>query len=612
MWIKFVKNKFLYKYIFKVSIKTRLIVYFILSVLIPTIIIATTIYIKSTNIITAKIDSSIKKNLMTTENIIVQKFASVGDISTLIALNSKVIDVLERTNINNSAAIVDEMATLDQQLDSYYLSNMSYMTSTTIFPRIYVINRPEYNEFNFTDKVLSVSKIENEKWYKDHTDGAVLIIGNNKSQIGYKVVDTIKVVRRMYTIKNIQQMLAAVLTIDIEAKYFTDILKDFKASPGSSNLVIDESNTIVLSNDSTLIGKKMQDIAKLNFNNTEKYDSYIDKINGENMLISVKKIPSLKWRIVALSPIKELNDELIDFKKIVYIVIAVCMILSLITALLLAENVTGPVKKLVKSMSKVKSGDFEINLVYKRNDEFAYLISEYKRMVSEIKKLIEKLYTSDLEQKKAEIKVKDAELKALQAQINPHFLYNTLDSINWLALKYKAEDISTMVKSLSNFFRYSLNKGSNVISFEDEIKQVESYLKIQEIRFQDKLNYKIDISSEIYECYTVKLILQPIVENAIIHAIEKIKVGGRIVLLGSISNGIIEISISDNGLNPDIDKMNSLFSSDSNQTSSFGLRNVNLRIKQFFGEEYGLKFIRNSEGGTTVIIRICEVKNWED
>ncbi len=621
MRLNMVKKYLLENYIYKVSIRTRLICYFIISVLIPTIFISTTMYWKSADIITEKTDASIEKNLITAEDIILQKFQSVQDIGTLISLNTKVIEVLDRTHSADTASIMNEMTTLDAALDSFYLSNMSNLANTTILPRIYVFNRPEYNQYKFTDKVFDSSVIQNEKWYKGLSDGTRLLLGTNKAKIGYRTVDTIKIVRTMYSLKTIKQTPVGVLTIDIESKYFNNILDNFKSSKGSSIFIVDQSKDIVLSNNSDFAGKNIENIMKLKNNDNKDitYFSYIDKVDGVNMLVSVKEIPSLKWKIVSLSPLMELKQQLISFRNIMYVLIFACVILSLFAALLLSQDVTGPVQKLVKSMSKVKTGNFQINLSYKRNDEFAFLISEYKRMVSEIKDLIERLYISELENKKAELiikdaelKIKDAELKALQAQINPHFLYNTLDSINWLAFEYNAPDISTMVKSLSNFFRYSLNKGSNIITIEDELKQVESYLKIQKIRFLDKLDYIIDVEPTILQCYTVKLILQPIVENSIVHGIEKIKTGGHILLSGRIIDGKIVIKISDNGVGTDCEKMNSLLEDSKNNQSSFGLKNVNLRIKQFYGEEFGLSFSSNAEGGATVTVKIDMINNLEE
>jgi two-component system sensor histidine kinase YesM len=257
----------------------------------------------------------------------------------------------------------------------------------------------------------------------------------------------------------------------------------------------------------------------------------------------------------------------------------------------------------------------DISFEYRRNDEFSYLIDTYKNMLDEIKQLIDQLYIS--EQNKRE-----AEIKALQAQINPHFLYNTLDSVNWLALKYNAVDISTMVTSLSDFFRYTLSKGKNIIPLSDEKKQIESYLAIQKIRFMDKLDYNINFPQELLDYLTVKLILQPIVENSIIHGIEKKRGKGIVDITAEKTGGKIEIRITDNGVGGNIEEMNSLLNYREGIVKSYGIRNVNERIKQLFGVQYGIRFYSNeelrasrgismnNESGVTALITIPAVKKW--
>ena len=309
------------------------------------------------------------------------------------------------------------------------------------------------------------------------------------------------------------------------------------------------------------------------------------------------RIKSINWTIISLTPINELNADLISFTKEILIILLIITALAFLFAIVLSNNITSPIRKLVKSMKHVGDGDFIItDLEYTRNDEFSYLISSYKKMVAEIKELISRLYISEVEKK-------NAELKTLQAQINPHFLYNTLDSINWLAIEHNVSDISNMVLALSDFFRYSLSKGKDIIPIHEEIKQLESYLYLQKIRFIDKLDYDIIISSEISECITVKLILQPIVENAIVHGIKNVDCMGMITVTGEKSKDNIVFKVSDNGEGTDIKKLSELLDNDK-ISSSFGLKNVNTRIKKCFGNEFGLSFCNNIPSGLTVVVTI--------
>jgi two-component system sensor histidine kinase YesM len=305
-----------------------------------------------------------------------------------------------------------------------------------------------------------------------------------------------------------------------------------------------------------------------------------------------------------MSPISEMYGELVSFNKVMVIVLVICLILSFGFAMFLSDNVAYPIQKLARSMSVVRDGNFDVKLSYKRNDEFAFLITAYNKMVEQIKELIDKLYVSELNKK-------EAELRSLQAQINPHFLYNTLDSVNWLALKHDVPDFSTMVTSLSDFFRYSLNKGRDIIPLRDEKNQVKCYLDIQKIRFKDKLDYGIDFPEDILEYQTVKLILQPIVENAIVHGIEKRRGKGMIDIAASMTEDTIEIRISDNGIGTNVAELNSLLAGKAGIGKTYGIRNVHVRIRNAFGEKYGLTFEDNVFGGVTVIIRIPAMRKAE-
>ncbi len=604
MALEFFKETPLYRFLYRLSIRNRLILYFILSVLVPVSIISVTIYIKSSNIITSKIDQLIEKNLNIAETSFLQKFETTDDIAILISFNEKLMAVFAKNKPQTPVGIIGEMTTINGILEGYYLSNL--FTKTTLFPKIYLLDRPEYKGYKFSDKVFDISEIQDERWYKEFSSGVFKVVGFNKTNTLLNTMDSIKVARKLYAIQPSGTRYSAMLTIDIETNFFTDILESIKASPNSQVFIVDDRGSVILSTKNPAFRHEAAKGLINRFRNkaVSSYGSRITKLHGVRMLVSVKKIAPIHWQIVSVSPVRELNQELNSFNKLVLLVIIISAVLSLLIALLLANDIVKPIQRLVRSMSGVKDGNFAINLSYQRNDEFAFLIQQYKTMLSEIKELIDKLYVSELTKQKAEVKAREYELKALQAQINPHFLYNTLDSINWLAIKYKAEDISTMVKSLSNFFRYSLNKGKTEISLEDEKKQIESYLMIQRIRFQEKLDFTVDFAPEILPARTIKLILQPIVENAILHGIEKRKGEGFIAIRGCRVGENIEIEISDNGAGANIQELNERLEDETDTETSFGIKNVHDRIKQFFGDSYGMEYHQNQSGGVTAVIRI--------
>ena len=213
--------------------------------------------------------------------------------------------------------------------------------------------------------------------------------------------------------------------------------------------------------------------------------------------------------------------------------------------------------------------------------------------------LVNEVYKKDLEKKSAEIKV-------LQAQINPHFLYNALDTANWMAFKYNAKDIMKFLKMLSNFYRLSLSMGKSVVSISKEIEHVKSYLDIQKIKANDEIEAIYKISSEILNYSIPKLILQPIVENAIIHGTQEVDDRkGLIEIKGSLENSIIKLTIRDNGMGMDPEKLKEILTKihiDNDISGSYGLRNVNQRIRHYFGDEYGINIYSEYGQGSVVEI----------
>lgn len=616
MFKAWLKKHLSYRSYLNISIKSRLLIYFISLVILPTSIILITVYYKSTSIITEKTNSSLRNNLNLIDADIEKKLDTIyNNVITNIYLNKDIIRILSsdseisyRPTIERPTSqteIVSEMNTIDKILESYQTQSLG---ENVIIPKLYMNNRPEYLMYSFSDKVSDISMLVNEQWYlKMPAELKYKVVGLNKITISSAKLDTIKIATRLFGIHNTDIPYAACLTIDVGIDEFISTLNSFKPSTNSSIFIVDADNSIILSPDKSQLGKSLTDkpyIGRIITNSGTNYNSFIQNIDGSDILVSYEKMEPVNWTIIALSPMSELNGELIAFNRIMLVVIIICMILAFAMVLYLSENISYPIRKLVKSMSVVRSGNFDISIDYKRNDEFGYLINAYKKMLHDINELIQKLFVSEANKR-------EAELKLLQAQINPHFLYNTLDSVNWLSMKYKATDISTMVTSLSDFFRYSLSKGKNIIPLEDEKKQVESYLTIQKIRFKDKLDYTIDLPSDILGCLTVKLILQPIVENSIVHGIENRRGKGEISIIAENKDGIIAIAVSDNGIGADVDELNSILE-DNIVSSSFAIRNVNERIKHFFGDEFGLKFFDNENSGVKVIIRFPAIKSLEE
>ena len=259
----------------------------------------------------------------------------------------------------------------------------------------------------------------------------------------------------------------------------------------------------------------------------------------------------------------------------------------------MAKSITGRLKLLKEQMLLIQEGNICKMEEGPSRDEIGQLIGNYNVMVDRVEALLREQYT--LGQEKVE-----AELKALQSQINPHFLYNTLDMINWMSQKKESENIRSVVQAMSRFYRLTLSKGRDIVSIRDEVEMCEAYMEIQKRRYRGRICYEVEVDGDILDCLIPKITLQPFLENAIIHGInEKADGRGMVILNGWMEDGRITLSVTDDG-----EGMTQEDKKKSHQGSHYGLSNIEHRLELFFGESIPVQ-VESSPGiGTCVIINI--------
>lgn len=310
------------------------------------------------------------------------------------------------------------------------------------------------------------------------------------------------------------------------------------------------------------------------------------------------------WNIVSVT---HDSDIITDWKSVQFINAIIGLILFLIVGLAtnrISIGITKPVRQLQDIMKTVETGEFHLIGSIGGTDEIRELAHDYDIMVGRIRELVE------ANTKEQEMKRK-SDLKALQAQINPHFLYNTLDSIIWMGEMGQSREVVKMTSALSKLFRISISKGHEIISIRDEIAHVQSYLTIQEMRYKDKFNYLIDIDPVLHDQSILKITLQPLVENAIYHGIKESDGNGFIRISGVLEENTIILEVEDNGTGMSSDELEALYqgieTSPENRKKisrqGMGLRNVHQRIRLYFGEQYGLDCHSIHGSGTTISVR---------
>ncbi|RIX60200.1 sensor histidine kinase [Paenibacillus nanensis] len=419
---------------------------------------------------------------------------------------------------------------------------------------------------------------------------------------------------RMLRDPNHYEKVSGVLMIDIRQNVVADILSELQFAPGTMVYLVAENGQIVYHPDSTLIGTSVHpSIAELLGEGPEGTMSL--RLDDEVNDVMYTTLGTAGWKLVAQGTETQLSPATVKLTKrsewrslVEYI--ALFLILPFVLLAIIVRGMNRRVNRVITAIRKEgkegKDGIDGLNDLPAMNGDFHMLERSVDHLIVRVRTLVEENYTS-------EIREREAQLQALQAQINPHFLYNTLDTINWIAIGKGATDISQMIDSLAKYFRLSLNKGRSIVSAADELRLAEVYLEIQQSRFSGTFDFEIQAQQELSVYRMPKLILQPIVENALLHGIRKEKGRrGLIRITAREENGDLIFSISDNGIGMNEELARRLLTearsgnehSSSGGGSSYGLFNVNERIKLYAGDGYGLSVSSEPGAGTEVTVRL--------
>ena len=407
--------------------------------------------------------------------------------------------------------------------------------------------------------------------------------------------------------RNADHAMQAVLLIELNFNAVAELLDSAHLS--------DTGYIYIISNDGGLVYHPKQrimddvliheDIAGVN---EHVFGSYISSFEGRDRLTIIQTVGQTRWRLVGIAFMDELLEPLKPFR----ITLVIIMLLSIIALIALSSSIsryiTKPLRELEMNMRRIQTGDFSYTATSEGSKEVESLSRSFSLMIVKIEELMDKVRTT-------EALKRQRELDALQAKINPHFLYNTLDSVVWMAEAGDNQGVVKMITALASLFRISIAKGHDTITLKEELSHVESYLDIQSMRYKDKFRFTIDLPENLENAPTIKLIIQPIVENSIYHGIKYLQEEGLIEIRVREKNDDIEIIVRDNGIGMDEETRASLLSKDSRKkhvssdSNGIGLANIDERLKLSYGGSYGLVIKSELDEGTTVIITIPHLES---
>ena len=394
------------------------------------------------------------------------------------------------------------------------------------------------------------------------------------------------------------------LVVDMSFNGIEQLFSKINSSYGTYVYLMDGNGEIIYHPKQKLI---YSDLYKENNKVAASYEdgNRVEKFAGEERSVIVRTVGYTGWKIVSVTPVSQFSMNLVQMRFFFFVILAFSLILIILLNLILSEQIADPIKKLENSVKDLEKGGAkpESDIYIGGSQEVQHLGRAVQSMLEQRNRLMDNI----LEEQESKRK---SELEALQSQINPHFLYNTLDSIVWMIESNRYDEAISMITDLASLFRISLSKGENIISIEKEVQHARNYINIQKVRYKNKFVVKFDIDEQILNYSTMKLILQPLLENAIYYGMESMDDEGRIYVRGYQKGDDIYLEVEDNGLGMPESVTEKLLVEDNQlpkRGSGIGLLNVQRRIQIYFGKEYGLNITSELDEGTKVTIQLPQV-----
>jgi len=391
-----------------------------------------------------------------------------------------------------------------------------------------------------------------------------------------------------------------VLIVNVKTDALAGLFQEVYASQRGNILLLDEDKRLMLSakpaeNEGEFAGALAFDDG----------DASVAEIGGEQYFVTTQVNERTGWSVVSLIPSQALLQNAEPLKRTILGSTLFILLFSAVFSLLISSDIVKGFRHLLEMMQKVERGNWQVGGRFDRRDEVGQLGNSFNRMVRRLNALVKTTY---------ELKMREnqAELRALQSQIRPHFLYNTLGAINSMLLENDQRETSKVVLALSEMLRYTVgDSGMQLVTVREEMEQVDRYLQIQQFRFEDRLVFELDVDKEVEDVLLPKLLLQPLVENAVVHGIENRLEGGTIRVTGTLRNDCAYLQVEDNGFGISPDVLDKLLQGDNARNERYreggtgiGLANVDRRLKLIYGEDYGLEIASDPDIRTVVTIRI--------
>lgn len=538
---------------------------------------------------------------------------------TVLALyaHSRQSTMVRSSDLEDMQSIIDQTKESIDSQTAVYSSLLNYLTYSPDIEEIIkeknIDNYTAYEKYNeIADPLLSVPKS-----YHDAINRIQLFARSIQVEHEYTLVPLAKMKEEWWS-SELQDDVRIQWLVNLESKEVAAVrmIYDDQALDAAicialdydkifqplTNILTEENGGMVTDEDGRILYNKSE-LEDIELKKSDDRDTALEKINQE-CAYTMAESKENNWGFYLYKSQRAISGSVRRLLLEEIPLMAACCLITLVLGLSFSRIFTRKIEELTRNMDKVNHGSREVTVSSDSEDEVGILINSFRRMMDEINRLIDEVYVN-------KIALKEYELKALQAQINPHFLYNTLSMMNWMAIRSGQMEISKVTLALSTFYRTALSKGEDMVTVETCIRNMEAYLEIQLTMHDHNFTVEWETDPDIKNEKMPKLLLQSVVENAIEHGIDEKEEGDKKLFLSFKGQGDdVEIIVRDNGTGMEQEKAETLVTY---QAKGYGLKNVNDRIRLLYGESYGIQIYSAPGEGTTVIMRFPkEIRNYEE
>lgn len=575
------------------KIRKKLIFSYVIVVLLPVLIVGMYLTSGMRKMVMDKALNEAYTNADRIQDRLTEVIKIANDVSDRMYFNEKLKSIVhkqyksvaEAVNVYNDNVIFDEYMRYYKEIASI---------------RFYVDNETMLDDSQF---VKTTDNIRSTSWYKEAIEGNGRIIWT------YRYDEIVRQnylsLTRVVKYDNIKKL--GVLVININEESLRAIIK---GEP--FNTILSMNNGFVITSNDKEAVKNISYLVSVDqlFNNMKNYKFTHDYKGQKSNIImnsfAVEKASNSYFQILTIMPISQITNNANQISFRAFSIIALSLIIAILLIVIFSKTFSDRIIMLRGEMHRVVSGDFNIEERIAGEDEIGELYEDLHKMMESIKQLINEVYLEKLQKEQLSNKQREVEFKMLASQINPHFLYNTLETIRMKAHISGQKEIANTVKMLGKIMRRNIEVTQNLVSLQSEIELMKGYLDIQKLRFGDRIDYSVQVLADIENYEVLPLLLQPIVENAFVHGLEGKEGQGIIDIVIIEEEDLLVIDIIDNGLGIDEEKLNYVYRKINNLSEgtkkSIGLSNVNQRIKLCYGEGYGIKVSSQKGLGTKVSI----------